>query len=299
MAPAYGQGDCEAAYGKLLSGKSSLRQKVFLTTKISGYSSVRNQLYKEIFDGLPGEKQQKLLARAAELMAERGVAKPGYFLEYFPGQRRSLDPAYLSNAMAPDYAHKVDGSPRFRTYILESVEGSLKRVGTDHFDLLMCPHGANTPEELDTPEIVQTFLELKKQGKLRFLGVTAHNDPAGILRKAVDLGHYDAAMIAYNIVNGGYVEDAIRYARLKDVGVIAMKVAMAVATHHKELQPTPQWRIDKLNRILPGDMKPPLKAYTWVLQNPDVSGVISNLWDPAHIRENLSVAGKRVELRPA
>ncbi len=106
-------------------------------------------------------------------------------------------------------------------------------------------------------------------------------------------------MIAYNIVNGGYVEEAIRQARAKDVGVIAMKVAMAVATHHKELQPTPQWRIDKVNRIVPGDMKPPVKAYIWTLQNPNVSAVISNLWDKTFIRENLSVAGKKVDLQPA
>ena len=80
---------------------------------------------------------------------------------------------------------------------------------------------------------------------------------------------------------------------------VAMKVAMAVATHHKALQPTPQWRIDKVERIVPGDLKPPLKAYTWTLQNPLITAVISNLWDEAHVRENLGVAGKTVELQPA
>lgn len=299
MAPAYGRGDCETAYGKLLAGKSSLREKVYLTTKISNYSSVRNGMYKEIFGGLPGEKQQAILERAKKMLAERGVAKPGYFLEYFPGQQRSLEPAYLSNAMARDYAHKVDGNPRFRQVIVESIEASLKRVGTDYFDIVMCPHGANSPEELDTPEINQTFQQLKKQGKARFLGVTAHNDPAGILKKAADLGHYDLAMIAYNVVNGGYVEEAIRLASAKDVGVIAMKVAMAVATHHQALQPTPQWRVDKVNRIVAGDMKAPVKAYLWTLQNQNVSAVISNLWNDTFIRENLSVAGKKVDLQPA
>jgi aryl-alcohol dehydrogenase-like predicted oxidoreductase len=299
MAPSYGRGDCEAAYGKLLAGRSSVREKVFLTTKISGYSSVRYDLYKEIFETLPDDKKRTILARANEMLAERGAAKPGYFLEYFPGQKRSLEPAYLSNAMAPDYAHKVDGNPRFRRFMIESIETSLKRVGTDYFDIVMCPHGANSPEELETPEINQTFLQLKKEGKVRFLGVTAHNDPAGVLRKAVELGHYDVAMVAYNIINGGYVEEAIRMARAKDVGVIAMKVAMAVATHHQALQPTPQWRIDKVNRIVPGSMKPPMKAYTWTLQNPNISAVISNLWDQTFIRENLSVAGKKVDLQPA
>lgn len=105
-------------------------------------------------------------------------------------------------------------------------------------------------------------------------------------------------MCAYNIVNGGYMEDAIRQAYEKGMGIIGMKVAMAVATHHKDLQPVPSWRIDKVDRIVPGDMKPPMKAYLWALQNPHISAVISNLWDEQFVNENLSVVGKKVELQP-
>jgi hypothetical protein len=104
-------------------------------------------------------------------------------------------------------------------------------------------------------------------------------------------------MCAYNVINGGYVEDAMRRAHASDVGVIAMKAAHAVATHHKELQPVPQWRVDKLNRIVPGDMKAPVKAYIWALQNPHLTAVISNLWNESYIRENLAAAGKKVQLQ--
>src|SRR3954464_6803442 len=38
MAPAYHNGDTERAYGKLLAGSSSLRDRVFLTTKVSDYN---------------------------------------------------------------------------------------------------------------------------------------------------------------------------------------------------------------------------------------------------------------------
>ena len=299
MAPAYGRGDCETAYGKLLGGSSARREKVFLTTKISGFQHIRNQLYKTIFDGLPGEKQAAIQKRADEMVRERDVLKPGYFFEYYPGQPNQVPPAYLSNAMMKDYAHRVEGSAQFRDFMMTSVEGSLKRLGSDYFDIVMCPHGACTPEELDIPEILETFTTLKKQGKARFLGVTSHTDPAGILRKATALGHYDVVMAAYNIINGGYMEQAIREAAAKGVGFIGMKVAMSVATHHKALQPVPQWRIDKVNRIVPGDMKPPVKAYIWALQNPNVSAVVSNLWDETHVKENLGVAGKKVELQPA
>src|SRR5262249_4309982 len=160
------------------------------------------------------------------------ASKPGYFLEYYPGQKRDFDPGYLRVAMMPEFGHRVEGSEALRKIIVDSLEGSLKRVGTDHFDLLMCPHGADTPEDL-TPELVEVFAELRTQGKVRFLGFTAHNDPGGNLRRAAELGHYDAAMVAYNVINCGYVNDALREAKCRDMGVIATKAAHAVATHHK------------------------------------------------------------------
>lgn len=299
MAPQYGNGDCERAYGKLLAAAPGRRSKVFLTTKISGFTQMRERLYREIFDGLPGDKKAAVLKRAAALRDERGVEKPGYFLTYFPNQRGQFDPAYLRVAMMPEYGQRVEGSPAFRRYITESLEGSLKRLGTDHVDTVMCPHGANTPEELQCPEIIETFQQLKKEGKVRFLGVTAHNDPAGILGAAADSGQYDVVMMAYNVINGGYLEAPIRDAAAKGVGIIAMKVAHAVATHHASLQPVPDWRVQKIHRIIPGEAKAPVKAYIWALQNPHVAAVISNLWDESHVRENLAIAGKKVELQPA
>jgi len=298
MAPAYGRGDCETAYGKLLAG-SAKREKVFLTTKISGFKELRNRLYKEIFDGLPGEKQTKIMHRAEEALRSSGAAKPGYFLTYWPGQEKEFAPSYLSNAMVRDYAHRVDGSKAFQEHITSSIEESLKRVGTDYFDIVMCPHGACTSEELRIPEIRATLDRLKQEGKVRSFGVTSHNDPAGILRTATEVGYYDVVMMAYNVINGGYLEHAIQNAAAHGVGVIGMKVAMAVATHHKSLQPVPQWRIDKVERIVPGEMKAPMKAYLWALQNKSLSAVISNLWNEQFIEENLSLAGKKVELQPA
>jgi aryl-alcohol dehydrogenase-like predicted oxidoreductase len=298
MAPAYNKGDTERAYGKLLGGSSSKRQKVFLTTKISNFNQLREQMYKEIFDGLPTTQQDAIRERAGQLRAARGVEKPGYYLTYFPGQQRGFEPAYLRVAMLAEYGPRVEGSQRLREFIVESLEGSLRRVGTDHFDIVMAPHGANAPEDL-TPEIAEVFGRLKQQGKVRFLGVTSHNDPAGVLRAATASGQYDVVMMAYNVINGNALEEPIRQAAEKNLGIIAMKVAHAVATHHKRLQPIPDWRIAKVDRIVPGTEKPPVKAYIWALQNPNVAAVISNLWNEQYVRENLAVAGKKVELQPA
>ena len=297
MAPAYGNGECERGY-KLIIDSSSKREKVFMNTKVSGFTDVRDRMYREIFNGLPEGKKQAILKKAADIRYERGVDVPGYFLTYWTGQQKSMDPSYLSNAMMEDYGHKVDGSKEFKQYIHNSIHGSLERTGQKYFDILMCPHGANSSEEVQIPEIYEAFDELKKEGLVRFLGVSSHNDPAGVLKAATVSGKYDVVMCAYNVINGGYLADAIRAAKSAGVGVIGMKTAMAVATHHKDLLPLPQWRIDKVNRIVPGDMKAPMKAYVWSLQNPNISAVISNLWDDKFVDENLSLAGMKVELQP-
>jgi aryl-alcohol dehydrogenase-like predicted oxidoreductase len=299
MAPAYHNGGTERAYGKLLAESPGLRDKVFLTTKVSGLKQLREKKYRAIFDGLSAAKQKEIREWAKALRAERAVDKPGYHFTYFPGQARSLDDAYLRAAMMPEFAARVEGDTELKRFIIETVEGSLKRVGTDHFDVVMCPHGADTAEDASRPESFDAFQDLQRQGKARFLGVTSHNEPAGVLRAAAAAGFYDVVMMAYNVVNGGYVEDAIREASRKGVGVIAMKVAMAVATHHKPLQPVPEWRIKKVERIVPGDWKAPQKAYLWALQNPNISAVISNLWDETYVKENLALAGRKVELQPA
>ncbi len=297
MAPAYGGGECEKSYGMIIDN-SAKREKVFMTTKVSGYTRVRNRLYQEIYNSLPASKQEHYQKKAGEMRAARNVDKPGYFITYWPGQPRSFEGTYLSNAMATDYAHKVEGSPKFKEYIVQSVEESLKRTGTDYFDILMCPHGAGSYEEVQIEETFTTFEQLKRDGKVRFLGVSTHNDPAGVLRAARETGQYEVAMVAYNIVNAGYMEREIELAKESGMGIIAMKAAMAVATQHEELKPIPEWRIQKIERIVPGDDKPPVKAYLWALQNPNISGVISNLWDEQHVNENLSVVGKKVELQP-
>jgi aryl-alcohol dehydrogenase-like predicted oxidoreductase len=297
MAPAYGRGECEKGYARIIDSPSK-REKVFMTTKISGFTRVRNRMYREIFDGLPEGKKNSILRKAAEMREARGVDIPGYYLTYWPGQQRSMDPSYLSNAMMDEYAHKVDDSKAFKEKIRESLQGSLERTGQNYFDILMCPHGANSPEEVEIPEIFATLEELKKEGLVRYLGVSTHNDPAGVLKAAVATGKYDVAMCAYNVINGGYMHDAIKMAKDAGMGIIAMKAAMAVATQHESLKPLPQWRIDKVNQIVPGDMKPPRKAYLWALQNPNITAVISNLWNEQFVDENLSLAGKKVELMP-
>ena len=298
-APQYGKGAAETSLGKVLNTPSK-REKVFLATKISPYPSLRNRLYREIFDTLPSSKQESLQKKALEMRKDCGIEKPGYFMVYWPGQRRQLDGVFLSDAMMEEFGNKVESSPEFKKLIISSVEESLKRVGTDYFDIVHCPHAAATPAEIVNPAIIDAFTELKKQGKVRFLGFSTHHNMAALLDSAINDGHFDIVMLAYNVINYGFLDHILKRAKKNNIGTIAMKAAMAVSTPYDPKQvPVPEWRIQKLNQIIPEEMKLPVKAYLWALQNPDLSAVVSGITTEEMLLENLSVAGKKIELQSA
>lgn len=67
---------------------------------------------------------------------------------------------------------------------LAEVEASLKRLNTDHIDLLQV-HSVNDTRNLDAAlregGAVEGLEEAKKQGKIRHIGITGHTRPAVIL----------------------------------------------------------------------------------------------------------------------
>ena len=59
-----------------------------------------------------------------------------------------------------------------REHILTSVEGSLRRLGTDYLDILLL----HWPDSLVQPEeVAKAFDELKHSGKVRYFGVSNHS----------------------------------------------------------------------------------------------------------------------------
>jgi predicted aldo/keto reductase-like oxidoreductase len=199
--------------------------------------------------------------------------------------------------MKDEYGDKVERNPELKNSIVKSVEESLKRTGTDYFDVLHCPHAAATSEEIRNPLIIETFNELKKQGKVRFLGFSSHHGMGELIKTAMELEYFDVIMLAYNVINHAFLDHLLTSAREKGIGLIAMKAAMAVATPYDPVQvPVPEWRVSKLNMIIPEDMKLQVKAFLWALQNQDLSAVNAGMYTEEMILENLTTVGKKVNL---
>lgn len=283
--PAYGNGKSELGYAEVLKRRN--RDSFFLTSKVSLWDVNRNEVYQKIFESLPPVQQTALKEKAKVEIEGRRANDPNHLVNYFGGQRGEMEAAALCNVMEKEFGHQVDRKKNYQQTVIDSVDQSLSRLGTDHLDILMCPHGASSPHELlNYPEVFEAFERLRDAGKVRFLGVSAHTDPAGVLRAAASEQIYSVAMVAYNIINEAFVGPAINEAEQKGVGVIAMKVARPIYPGINRGPVDPE-RARLLEAKIDGKWSLPQKAYLWALANKKLSAVIANMVDDEQVAQNL------------
>jgi predicted aldo/keto reductase-like oxidoreductase len=122
------------------------------------------------------------------------------------------------------------------------IEQSLKRLNTDHVDL-MHVHALGNAADLAKIEakggVLDVIRNARDQKMTRFIGITCHQDPA-VLKTALERHDFDCTQFALNAARAGaanmkkgspasapgtsFEELALPVARRKRMGVIAMKV---------------------------------------------------------------------------
>ena len=110
----------------------------------------------------------------------------------------------------------------------EQFEDSLRRLKTDHVDLLHVHSIGDKPPEyiLASGGPLEFARNIKARGLARFIGVTGHNRPARFAQ-VIDSGEVDVVMVALNFVDyHQYVfeETILPVARKHQCGLLAMKV---------------------------------------------------------------------------
>jgi predicted aldo/keto reductase-like oxidoreductase len=116
---------------------------------------------------------------------------------------------------------------RTRDDFLRRLEGSLKRLQTDHVDLLHI-HSLGRPEDLakiEAPDgALKGLLEARDQKMTRAIGMTSHTS-GEVMAQAIQRHDLDCVQMALNASqNGRFEELALPAARAKNLGIIAMKV---------------------------------------------------------------------------
>jgi hypothetical protein len=116
---------------------------------------------------------------------------------------------------------------RTRDGFLSRLEGSLKRLQTDHVDLVHIHdlRHADDLEKIEAPDgALKGLLEAKEQKMTRFIGMSCHTDGA-VLAQAIERHPLDCTQMALNPTGTGEFEKtALVAANKKGLGVIAMKV---------------------------------------------------------------------------
>lgn len=250
-----------AAYRRLGRTDARVSDISFGSSKVSSADVVREALDRGInyFDTAPDY---------ADAASEKVIG------EALRGRR---DGVFVATKFCTPDGHLAVDTPVAK--ILEAVEGSLARLGTDHVDLVHI-HACNEEERLLAPNFHEAFDRLKEQGKARFLGVSSHTPRmVEVMIAAIESDRFDVIMPAYSYKLWPALDGVLDLARQRDVGVVAMKTLKGA--YHR-----------RLPELAPDAGTFAQSAFRWVLANPKVGCLVISISTPEQIDEYLVASGQ-------
>jgi len=112
--------------------------------------------------------------------------------------------------------------------LTRDLNASLERLKTDHVDLFFM-WAVNSPKQL-TKEMRDWSEQAKKDGKIKFFGLSTHDSMSACMNRAVELGGVDGIMLLYNYrvivldkATEGKLNKAIDSCHKAGIGLTAMK----------------------------------------------------------------------------
>ena len=184
------------------------------------------------------------------------------------------------------------------------LDKSLSELDTDHVDAYY-QMAANNPAVVRSEEMYRAFETAKAAGKVRYLGLSTHENAQAVLEAAIDTGWFDLAMIAitpagwYDWNNRAildetpdmvHLEGVLARARKAGIGLVGMKVGRLLAGrrwgggangkafdgHYDE-------------RLLKADLSDFQRSYAYVLAH-GLDVVNADIQDYAILKENFIAA---------
>lgn len=216
----------------------------------------------------------------------RGLDLGLNYLDTAPGYGNGLGEEIFSEAIAgrrDEVVLATKTGARDAAGIVESVEQSLRRLGTDHVDVLQF-HGGWYPAE-DVEKILrqgglETYQQLREQGKARFLGFTAEG-PSGGVSELIATDAFDVMQCRYNLLYQhpcDFINDAgiIREAKARNMGVVTMRTLTSGEFQRLMRHSFPQAAGMDLNRFL----------LNFALSNPFIDVALVGMRRPEEVEAN-------------
>ena len=182
----------------------------------------------------------------------------------------------IATKVGPAGVDRQTGKPSSETTaadFLSRFEISLTRLKMSYVDILYM-HGVDSLDVLRHKEIVGAMLNLKKEGKVRYIGVSTHKNEPVIMKAMAEDGIWDVVLTAYNFKQT-YLDEmnsALQSAADAGIGIVAMKT-MAGGFLDKE-------------RTKPVNTQAALK---WALSNPNIHTTIPGITAFEHLTSDLEV----------
>jgi aryl-alcohol dehydrogenase-like predicted oxidoreductase len=204
--------------------------------------------------------------------------------EYFLASKCGCVPGA---SMGADHIHTADN-------IKAGVEQSLRRMKTDYLDLVQF-HRSLTRHEFEEQGALDAALALKKEGKVRFLGVSG---TLPNLVEQIEMGVFDAFQIPYSALQREH-EKIISRAAAAGAGIIIRGgVARgAPSDWQRTYYMLPKgslrerWEKARLDDLLDG-LSPLEFTLRFTLSNRDLDTTIVGTRDVGHLRDNIAAAQK-------
>jgi aryl-alcohol dehydrogenase-like predicted oxidoreductase len=147
--------------------------------------------------------------------------------DYYGQAFREAGPAVRDALFLASKTHE-----RTRDRALRLLDESLRRLGTDRLDLWQM-HDLRSISEVDMISgkggALQAAQEAQLDGRVRFVGLTGHHDPA-VLLEAMRRFPFDSVLCPINPADGRhrpFLPTVVAEARRRGMGVVGMKVLAA------------------------------------------------------------------------
>lgn len=103
----------------------------------------------------------------------------------------------------------------------KDIEQSLKNLQTDYIDIYQFHNPAFCPKPGDESGLYDAMLEAKRQGKIRFIGITNHR--LAVAKEAIESNLYDTMQFPFSYLAGDADTEIVKSCKNKNMGFIAMK----------------------------------------------------------------------------
>lgn len=207
----------------------------------------------------------------------------------------------FANPMGPN----INEQGVSRKWIVQNVEASLKRLGTDYIDLL---YFHRAPLDAPLGEAVRAIADLVRQGKLRYFGVSNFRGwrIAEVARLADQIGtdRPIASQPLYNIVNRTAEAEQIPAAVFNGLGVVPyspLARGVLTAKYDPDAPPPPESRAGRNDkRILETEYRPEsLRIAREIRRHAEARGITAADFALAWVLNNAmvtsTIAGPRTE----